>query len=61
MFLQANLDDFEKELEYEGRSLQQERGKQERMAVSITDQMYIEAQVWINLLFIFCKYDLFEN
>jgi hypothetical protein len=37
--------EYQNNLEVESRDLQQERGRQERLAVSITDQMYIEAQV----------------
>lgn len=37
--------EYQDNLEVESRDLQQERGRQERLAVSITDQMYIEAQV----------------
>lgn len=44
-FIQNDMREYQDNLEVESRDLQQERGRQERLAVSITDQMYIEAQV----------------
>ncbi|KAK3095676.1 hypothetical protein FSP39_017483 [Pinctada imbricata] len=43
------LEDYHEQLETETRSLQEERGKQERLATSITDQMYTEAQELLRL------------
>lgn len=46
---QENIRDFQIELEAEQETLQQERGKQERLASSITDQMYLESQELLRL------------
>ncbi|XP_021372076.1 DNA repair protein complementing XP-G cells homolog [Mizuhopecten yessoensis] len=43
-FTEEDLLGYKEDLEMESRSLQQERGKQDRLATSITDQMYLEAQ-----------------
>ena len=40
-----DLEEYGEKLEAETRTLQEERGRQERLATSITDQMYTEAQV----------------
>ncbi|CAC5405682.1 ERCC5 [Mytilus coruscus] len=48
-FTEDDMRDYRENLEAESRDLQQERGKQERLAVSITDQMYTEAQELLEL------------
>ncbi|XP_063427344.1 DNA excision repair protein ERCC-5-like [Mytilus trossulus] len=48
-FTEDDMRDYQENLEAESRDLQQERGKQERLAVSITDQMYTEAQELLDL------------
>ncbi|XP_076096538.1 DNA excision repair protein ERCC-5-like [Mytilus galloprovincialis] len=48
-FTENDMRDYQENLEAESRDLQQERGKQERLAVSITDQMYTEAQELLDL------------
>lgn len=42
---QNDVDRVYEDLEVETRALQQERGRQERLATSLSDQMYLEAQV----------------
>lgn len=42
---------FQNCLEEKHKDLMAERGKHERMAASITDQMYTEAQVFTEILF----------
>lgn len=42
---QNDVDRVYEDLEVETRALQQERGRQERLAASLSDQMYLEAQV----------------
>ncbi|XP_060079730.1 DNA excision repair protein ERCC-5-like [Ylistrum balloti] len=43
-FKEDDLLEYKEDLELESINLQQERGKQDRLATSITDQMYLEAQ-----------------
>ena len=43
--LQKELGDLQTELELESHQLQKEQGKQDRLAASVTDQMYLECQV----------------
>ena len=43
--LQADLAGMQRELESEAKQLQEDRGKQERLATTITNQMQADAQV----------------
>jgi len=45
MIFQADLAGMRTELESEAKQLQQDRGKQERLATTITNQMQADAQV----------------
>ena len=45
-FTQEELSDLQQSLELQRLQLERERGRQQRLATSLTDQMQSEAQVW---------------